>query len=497
MYQNTVEVFSMPVNLRDARAALANKLGGFYRGTVSLDPDATDSLGQRSILCSELYDADRGSKGYSNQFVWVGKYKNQNRVRENGYRALPFAVYSPPTSGTYTITFYGFGTSAPIAFGANAATVLIAIQAIDPGLASVDVTGTDPLIIHLPDIIDVEISAGTLLAQGGIGAIETNKAFTHALRYQDEFEIHAKMPVRDADGIQGLNTIINMALRRMWFIDRFPITPGHNAQGTQTFFGLSGYDWLTSAKQVNAIYNPAQWTIVGTLTPPGSSTYTITLTMFNTSYTTAPIAFNANAATVQAALLTATNNLPITVTGTSPMTITFTPTFYAEPLFSVSAGTIANVRTMITSPTRAGVQWKFQYDGESPYLDNYFGQEGYSFYIEAYRPAHSWIAPQLSYGTSGSIYQASNVGFVDDYDLAVVDQEDLTAISYYLACKQLSMSGPATETKYWSDEAERAGVVAAGIKIFDLPLNDKPRGGMFDFSGGWGSKGYWGRVGHW
>lgn len=480
----------MPYTLRDYRQGLGQKLSGFYRGTVSIGPDPLDQLAQRSVLSADLYDADKGSKGFADTFVWVGKYKNQRRIRENGYRSLAYTIYEPPTSGTYRLTFYGYGESVPIDFDATAEVIDAALPS---GLAAATVTIVDGrVVIGLPDIIDTEISNGTMIVQGGIGALEANRGFTKALQPEDEFEISSKLPVADADHIQGLNTIINMALRKIWFIDRFPITPTTNSLGTRTFHGLTGYDWLTSKTQIIAIYNPTAWTMVARWTPPTSGTFTMQLNMGGETFITNALDYTATASEIEAELERASGLVfDVDVDG-SEFVITLEKTFYATPILTSSYGTPEVTVSMLESPSRYSHTWNLQYDGESPYIDNLIGQEGYSFLVSAHRPSHTWIAPQTAYGTPGSMWLPSNVGLVDDYDQAVPALEDVVTVAYAVACHQLSLTGPGNETEYWKREAKEADRVAAGVKLFDLPVDDKPRGGT-GMSAGWGSKGYWGR----
>lgn len=485
----------MPDTLRNYRQGLGQKLAGFFRGTVSVDPDPTDSLGGRSILSVDLYDADRGSKGYANQYAWIGKYKNQRRVRENGYRSLAYAIFSPPDEGTYTLTFYGYGQTDPIDFDATASEIATAVHNANSGLASVTVAADgDRFIATLPDVIDVEIDEGTMHVQGGIGALELNRGLTRALVAGDEFELNGKLPVQDADNVQGMNTIINMALRRMWFIDRFPITPTSNVLGVKSFFGLTGYDWLTSKKQIIALYNPTLWEMVATWSRPFSGTYTLQLDMGIQTYTTDSLAYDASAATVEAALESATG-LAFTVSGTTTFTITLERTYYATPILTASTGIVTQTINMLESPSRASKTWSFQYDGEAPYLDNFVIEAGYSFLVQAYRPAHSWICAQTTYGTTGSVWLPSSQGLVDDYDMAIPPLEDVVSVAYAIACHQLAATGPGNETEYWKREAREADRVAAAIKMYDLPFEDAPRGGLGSYGNrGWGSKGFWGRL---
>ncbi len=480
--------------LRDYRHEVARKLGGFKLGRVSINPDPLDTLGQRSVLSAALYDSDKGSKGYSNQFCWVGKHRDQRRFRENGYRSLAYAVFTPPTSGTYVLTFYGYGETDPIAFGAVAGTIQTAITDVDSGLSTVTVSGDgSPFIIALPDVIDTEISAGTMHATGGIGAIEVQRGFTRALVTDDEYEIHSKLPVEDDDNIQGLNTLINMALRRMWFIDRFPITPVTNSRGMKTFYGLSEYDWLTHKNQLIALYDSTLWQLVSTFTPPGSGNYTLQLTVAANTYITDSLAFDATAAQMQTALQEAASDSGLSITteqDDDDVVITLAETYYATPTITASAGTITNVRTRLEEPRRYPQMWSFEYDGEEPYIRNYVGQEGYSFYVEAYRPGHSWICPQASYGTLGDTWQASSTGLEDDYDQAVPSLEDVASVAYAIACRQLATVGPGHERGQWDEDAKRAERASAVTKLYDLPFNDKPTGGQGAVTSA-GHKGFW------
>ena len=485
--------------LREYRAAVAHKLKGFRRETVSLDPDITDPLAKKQVLCDRLYNSDRGVKGYSNHFIWVGKYKDSRRVRENGFRTLAYVVYEPPASGTYTITFYGNGVTSSLAFDADAADVETAVNAVS-GLSSATVTGGDgdPIIISLSEVVDAEISAGTLIAGGGLGALEVNSGFTRALREGDEFEILSKLPAENDDNCQGLNEIINYALARMWFIDRFPLTPGTNSRGVETMFGLSGYSWLTHQDQVIALYNPTYWKLVSVFTPPASGTYTLTLNMGLTTYTTSSLAFDATGQQIQDALEALGVNIqtitasPLTANAT--YTLTFDSTKYGSPYIAASAGSVSNTITMLEEPSRYSSVWKYQYDGQAPYIGNYIGIEGESILIEAQRQAHTWYCPQESYGTEGSVWMATEDGLVDDYDQAIPSIVDVANVAYAFACDQMVKINQGDD--FWANEAKEAHRVAAGVKWFDLPRDDKPRGGFYGAGAGWGNKGWWARSGY-
>ena len=471
----------MSVTLKDIRQTLSRKLGGFDSGTVSLSPDNTDSLAQRSILSSKLYDADRGNKGFAGHFAWVGRYRDERRVRENGYRSLPYVVYTPPSSGTYTITVYGYGETGDIEFDATNQEISDALQLIGQGLGTLTVSGggADPILIALPDIIDVEVSAGDVLASGGIGAIEVNRAFTRALQVGDAWETHAKLPVEDSDEVQGLNWIINYAARKLTIIDKFPITPVRNSGGVKNFIGLTGESWLSDKRQIIAVYQPTEWVSTTTLTPPDSGTYTLTFDIATETLTTEAIDYDATGEEIQDALEDALEGFTVTVTpqdASESFVIAIEKTWYAQATLSASSGTTSSTTGMFRSPSIYPNTWDFSYDAESPYMDNIYGKEGRSFLIEAYRQANTWVCPQASYGVLGSMWQSSEIGMVDDYDQISVSLDDIVAVAYAYACEQLSHVGPGTDRGVWADEAKKAHRVAAGIKMYDMPIQDKPHG---------------------
>lgn len=483
---------------RDYREALAKRLSGFIRETVSVDPETSDALAQRSILSDSLYGADKSSKAYSGHYVWFGKYNDARRFRDNGYRTLAYIVFTPPASGNYTMTLYGYGTTGNISGADTLADQQTDIAAelitLEITSATVTVDGTD-IIIALTEVIDAEISAGTMLSQGGIGSVEVDRAFTRAALRGEEFEVSPKVPFESDEHVQGLNDIINMALRKMWFIDRFPITPTRNVLGLKTFHGLTGFNWLVSEKQIIALFNPVRWDLTSTLTPPASSTFTLTLASGTTTFITDAIDFGATGQVIQDALHASGADTAITVT---PLTanatyeINWPETWYASPAITTSSGTAVNIVTMLESPTRYMSVWKFQYNRNEPYIDNYFGQEGYSFIVEAYRQGHTWICPQTAYGTEGTIWEASNVGLEDDYDQAQLPVEDVATVAYAIACNQLAVLGPGNELEFWQREAKKADRQSAAIKLFDLAFDDKPRGGQGQYGpSSYGSKGFW------
>lgn len=261
-----------------------------------------------------------------------------------------------------------------------------------------------------------------------------------------------------------------------------------------TFYGLSDYDWLTHKNQIIALYDSTVSELVATFTPPASGTYTLQLTDAPDTFITDALAFGATGQEIQDALVAAgaTTATVSPTTSAASYTVTLPETYYAVPTLSASAGTVTNVRTQLEDPARQPQSWSFEYDGESPFLRNVLGEEGHSFYVQAYRPAHSWVCPQASYGTLGDTWQASSDGLEGDYDQAVPSVEDVASVAYAIACRQLASVGPGHEREMWEKEAKRAEGASAVTKLYDLPFNDKPTGGRGSISGT-DSKGFWGR----
>lgn len=80
----------------------------------------------------------------------------------------PLYVFSPPLSGTFTVSVFGYGTSAPIAADATTATMQTTIEEIDAGLVgnvSVSQYGTNTIKIvlaNLPTNAVLAVSAGSI-----------------------------------------------------------------------------------------------------------------------------------------------------------------------------------------------------------------------------------------------------------------------------------------------------------------------------------------------
>ena len=484
--------------LLEYRQALSKKLTGFKSGTVAHDATATDTTAKRLVISGDLFDNEKDSSAYAGHHVWVGKYRDERRIKESGFSTLFWTIFNAPTTtSSYKLRVYGYSSdTSTLTQASDAAAIQTAILAIHADLSGVTVIGSNPYTIKSSTEIDIEYVAvsgetGSIESSGGLGTVEVIRPFTKALARNDVFEIHSKLPVLDFDAVQGQNTLINEALKKINVIDRIPVTPTTITSEAQVVFNLrETYPWLTTRERILAIFEPTDFDLVTTWTP-GVASYTLTLTLAS-AYTTASIAAAATASTIQTAI-NAVSPIAVTVTGSNPYTITVRGSKYYNPAFSASSGTVSNVVYQKGDPARTFPSWVFQYDGPVPYL--YFpsiSSVGDTFFLEVKRPGHTLIAAQSSYGVLGTTWSASTTGLTDDYDQATPDVDEVAAYAYWLACKQLTLIAPGHEMGFWKDERINAARAIAYIQTYQAQEDRKPMSGSSYRNAGWGSKGFWG-----
>lgn len=473
---------------------VGDRLNGMEIDTVSVDPDPSDVAAQRKVISTRLFDLDKQASVHQFKHIWVPRYENQRTIRKNGYGRLPQAYFTAPASGTYTLTVWGFGTTASLAYNATAQQIQAAIQAANAQLASFTVSGTYPnyVIDFVSDEYALEASAGTL--QSGLGYAEVSRPFTRALRRGDTYLMTALLPFENQDNFTGIIPAINQALARMTFIDRLPFTLTSTDDQT---FALDGYPFLETRDQVTALYEPTSWELTTTFTPPASGTYTLTLTTHVTSGPTAALSFDATAAQIQAALRALAGCELLQVTGTSaPYTVVLPSTWYYHPTLTASAGTVGpQTRRRLYPLRRAASSFRVVLEGERRYLeiDDVF-PTGHTVFLGVEIPGNSKVCPQVDYQTPGTTWTwGSNQTLKGYYDQAVLGVEEVGTIAYYYACKTMASRGPATDREFWLAQEFKAGQAAASIKLRDLPDDPKPQASaLWSGVGGWGTKGWGG-----
>jgi hypothetical protein len=296
--------------------------------------------------------------------------------------------------GSFTLSFRDFVTPF-LAWNATAAQVQTALQglnSIGPGNAVVEGSAGGPYTVLFQgdlagDILPL-ISAGSEQLQGNIPTVIANTtpgvapascvqlitllgsptAGTFTLTYGGH--------TTGALAFNATSTQVQTALQALASIGSGNVTVAGNPGGpfTVTFQGAmsnesvplitatsSLIDWLFLATQVEV-----QMQIAGTPGVDAVQTLTFsevvggTYTLSYGGVTTTPLAWNASAATIQAALiaLSTIGSGQVAVAGTNPFTVTFGGTLGFQPVFTLainSTGLTANVPEVTAVMTQPGV----------------------------------------------------------------------------------------------------------------------------------------------
>jgi hypothetical protein len=466
------------------------RLGSYQTITVAADPDVSDSAAQRKIVTSDAYSVSGTSPAYGQANVWVGRSGDGARIKANSYVKLARAILVPPSSNLgYTLRIYGYGTTGTLVPLSTAAAVQATIRAVSASsLGSVTVTGSvgGPFTIAgLPssdttiELVRADATDATGSVTQGLCSFEVIRPFSVAPGFGDEVELLYKYPAHDADlGLVGMNRLIDQAMNRLWFVDllQFHST---DAESDQQVFSTAAYPWLRTRPQVIRAYAPCTWEHTFSYTVPvGAHTLSLDLGMAAVS-TTASLAGSASAAVIQTALqaLITTDNgtgtVSVTEDGTT-RTVVVSMTYFASMALTVSTGAAVTIARERLEPLRFTDGWRLKFHGAELFVE-WDGPwtKGYTWFLEVYRPANTWIAPQAAYGTTSEAYAAAT-GFTDDYDQCILDADEVASVAHYLACRQLELAGPGQERQYWHDEARRAALIASEIKSLDLPSSRDP-----------------------
>lgn len=459
------------------------RLGGYTTVTVALDPDVTDAAAQRKVITSDLYSIDKTSPHLGQGALWVGRYDSGNKIRTNSYVALTKAVLDPPTSGNYTIRIYGHGTTGTLTSASTSSDIQTAIRNVAASLTAVTVTGTDPMTIaNLPSAsTTLEFVPGTAVGgtiSQGMVSVEAVRPFPTALRYGDTVEVLTTYPAHDEAGLVGMNTLLNQALDRLWFVDLLHFH-SEDADSDQVTFSLSAYPWLKTRKQILRAYAPARWEHTFTYTVPVGS-HTLGIDVGQADDLEPAFAGSATATTIQDELRSAfaVNGVQgsVTVGGHSTTrTITVTDSPYADMALTVSTGATVTATHERLEDLRFTDGWRLRYHGEELFIEwDGSWNRGETWYLEVCVPGKCKIARQTNYQTVGTTWEYTTDGFEADLDQCAIDTNEVAAVAHYLACRQLELYGPGQEKGHWKDERMRAAFIASQCKSLDLVTNDEP-----------------------
>lgn len=473
----------------DYSRRLAQKIGLLETGTTSITPPyATDADAARVLAAASLYDSEGETDRFARCFAYLNQTGQVARCHANGFSLAEATLFTPPGSGTYTLTMHGYGATASLAWDASAATVQAAIRAV-AGFEDATVTaqGADLLIdLGTENPTDITPSAGTVVSRG-LGRVKLTRPLAAVPASGTAFEISELLPRADYDGWKGLRSFVNDALAQTPFVYRVPLT----ATGAgQTVFDLAAeVDWLKLRKQVIGLYSSGEYSWAAQFAPPGSGTYALSLRLGATTYTTAPLAFSAAAATVQAALRAAVadTGVGVDVTGSSPLALAIEACRLYPIALSASAGTVsAQATTEETEPAFLGPGGAFAYRNGFPVFEcDPFPSLRETLFLACHRRASTWIAPQTDWQTpaADSAFASSLVGLVGPSDRAVPDTEQVANLAYAMACEYLY---DRTRDQEWAKKLTRVGQQALWASVFDTQSERNPgRARGIVGAGGW------------
>lgn len=459
---------------------LAQKLGVYESGTTSVAPSATtDASAARVIVSASLYDVEGETDRFANCFAFLKQSAQVARCHSQGFSLAEATVFTPPVGGSYTLTMNGYGTTGSLLNNADAPTIQAAIQAV-AGFEDATVTATGAgggqVLIDLGTANEVDLtpSAGTVVSRG-LGRVRLTRPLDAILASGTAFVLTPFLPWTDYDGWKGLRSFVNDALAQTPFVYRVPLT-ATNLQST-VFDLAAEVNWLKLRKQVIGLYSSGQYDWTATFTPPGSSTYTLSLRLGATTYTTGSLAFDASAGTVQAALSAAIagTGVTVTVTGTSPLTLAISLARLYPITLTASAGTVTSqTTTEITEPDFLGPGGVFSYRNGYPVFEcDPFPSTTETLFLACYRRASTWIAPQTAWDTpaASSAYAASTTGLVGPSDQAEPDTEQVANLAYAMVCEYLY---DRTRDDAWAKKLQRVGQQALWASVFDTQEERNP-----------------------
>lgn len=457
---------------------LAQKLGVYERGQTSTYPDyLTDPAAARVLVAASLYDSEGETDKFANCYAFLPQTGQVARCHRDGYSLAEATVFTPPTSGVYGIVLQGYGVTSNLNYNDTAATVQATVRAV-AGFedATVYAPGDGTLVLDLgtTNAVDAFISNSTMLSRG-LGRVLVTRPWSAVPVSGTTFEITSYLPRTDYDGWKGLRSFVNEALAQTPFVYRIPLTA---TRADQNVFDLRAeVDWLKLRKQVIGLYSSGEYDWTATFTPPGSGTYTLSLTVGATTYTTASLAFGASAATVQAAIAVALGSVPVTVvvTGTSPLTLAISTSRLYPLVLAASSGTVGTqTTTEVTEPDFIGPGGVFAYRNGFPVFEcDPFSSVTETYFLACYRRSSTWIAPQTAWNTpaADAAFASSTSGLVGPSDRAVPDTEIVANLAYAMVCEYLY---DRTRDDAWAKKLARVGQQALYANVFDSQEERNP-----------------------
>ena len=456
---------------------------GVMATSVTLDPDLTDRDAARSVISARLYDDEKLSGAYGAQYVWVPKWSDQRRTLQRGYRVRFVSIFTPPQDGSYRLQFFGYGQTREIPHATAARAVESEIRRLHDDLASVEVD-TDPLglLINLPFRIGMGATAGRVVAQGGVGICLVSRDFSQPLTKGTLVLFSPRLPFETEDESLGLHECINLALSDIREPDLLPVASPYQASQRPSVVRLHQIAPWLEPSMVTGFFAPTDWVSITCFRPPPSGTYTLApITTSEWPPTVTPLPYNADGATIEAALAAVVplGRVRVEPHGVSVEYDLIWQTMYHQATFVASSGAVVGYSSeRLHAPYPTAITPSYQSDFEA----DTFSDPGYgpdqSWFIGCRRPASTRICPQIyptrADGTidttgdpqPGSYWIDSVGGLVNDLDQARPPVEMVAPAALRYACLALANVAPAGEAQRWEQLAARQATHAAAQVVY-------------------------------
>jgi hypothetical protein len=479
--------------LDEVRTALLAYEGGYlggFEGTVDADPELTDPDAARTLISGSLFDGEKMSNAYGGMYFWIPRYSDGRRAEARGYRVRYTTVFEPPETGNFVLRFYGFGETMEQPVGAPAESVQAAISDISADLADVEVLQSDDgnaYLIHLPSRIGMGSSTGRLRSQGGLGLILMNRDFSQPLMRGERWCGSPMIPFDNEDGMTGLHGCINNALDEIIIDDLYPIAATSPSAGRSRAIQIWGLTPWLRPEMITGYFAPTDWRATITFMPPSSGVYTVALKTSLTYDPSAPLAYNATGAQLEAALR-ASVGLPA---ASSPQSIRVSPqsaassytitwhTQHHEATIVPSAGIITGYESIqLREPYPLTMTPWYHADGNQPLLTDPGYEEGASWFVKVRRRAKTKVAPQTyprkangqldtaAAPILGSQWVETDTGLVNDLDQTFVPTELILPSAFRYTLAQIAANSMGGDQARFERDGHNAAVSAAAGLIY-------------------------------
>jgi len=471
--------------LEEIRSPVLAQIKGCLTGTVDMDPDPLNGDAARSLISGRLFDGEKLADAFGGQYFWIPRYGDAVRVEDRGYRTRFTSVLTPPTTGSYKLTLYGYGVTNALSPSSSAAAIASAIHGVSPSdLAATEVTKNADGSFSITTFLRVGMStsAGSLLSTGGMGICLMNRDFTVPLPKGTRWYSCPKLPFVSDDETNGIHDCINLALNDVYVDDLFPVTATLPWGQRPTVIQLSELaPWLLP-EHVLGYYAPTDWAMTAVFVPPPSGSYTLTLGGWKDFASTAPILSSATGAQIEAALAAIPGiGQPPTVEpigAATSFTIQWQTQYYKSTL-TPSAGYIAMIRNdRLREPFPTTIGPYYRADFESPTVGDPGYVEGATWFINCRRPYGSKIAPQTyplnangipdttKPPIKGTEWVESSSGLVNDLDQTAAPIERVVLQATRYVFEAIADASPRGESQEWTEKAKQMGAQSAGRIIW-------------------------------